>query len=174
MINVYTTGKTGFQLGDNTNIFDFTYVGNVAHAHCLASLALLQTGKLPIIPLQHQRVDGEAFFITNDEPVYFWDFARAVWKAAGSDKGTEHVWVISRDVGMVLGTVLEYAMWIIGRKSKLTPREVKYSCITRYYDCGKANRRLGYKPLVSLQEGITRGVKWFEAEKLKEGEKKEQ
>lgn len=123
---------------------------------------------------EQQRVDGEVFFITNDEPVYFWDFARAIWKAAGSDKGTEHVWVIGTDVGLALGAVLEWGMWLVGRKSKLTRREVKYSSMTRYYDCSKAKRRLGYKPLVSLSEGIKRGVNWFEAEKAKEGEKKGQ
>lgn len=174
ILAVYRNGQTGFQLGPNTNLFDFTYVGNVAHAHCLAALALIRTSQLKTIPTSHERVDGEAFMITNDEPVYFWDFARAVWKAAGSDKGTEHVWVIGYDTGMALGAALEWVMWAVGRKSKLTRREVKYSSMTRYYDCSKAKKRLGYRPLVSLQEGITRGVQWFEAERLKEGEKKEQ
>jgi sterol-4alpha-carboxylate 3-dehydrogenase (decarboxylating) len=172
MIAVVRNGQTGFQLGPNTNLFDFTYVGNVAYAHCLAALALLHTSTLTTIPLSHERVDGEAFMITNDEPIYFWDFARAVWKAAGSDKGTEHVWVIGYDVGMFLGSTLEWGMWAIGRKSKLTRREVRYSSMTRYYDCSKAKRRLGYRPLVSLKEGIQRGVDWFEAEKAKEGGEK--
>ncbi len=107
IINVYHTQKTGFQLGSNENLFDFTYVLNVAHAHLLASFALLQTSKLPTSPLDYEKVDGEAFFITNDQPVYFWDFARAVWKAAGSEKGTEHMWTMSKDVGMFIGGVLE-------------------------------------------------------------------
>jgi len=166
---VYRNGQTGFQLGPNTNLFDFTYVGNVAYAHILAALALLHSSKLTTIPLSHERVDGEAFMITNDEPVYFWDFARAIWKAAGSDKGTEHVWVIGTETGLALGATLEWIMWAIGRKSKL-----RYSSMTRYYDCSKAKLRLGYKPLTSLQEGITKGVNWFEAQRLKEGEKKGQ
>lgn len=112
--------------------------------------------------------------ITNDEPVYFWDFARAVWKAAGNEKGTEHVWIIPRDVGMFIGGVLEWGMWAMGRTPQLTRRQVRYSTMTRYYDCSKAKTRLGYKPLVSLQEGITRGVRWFEENRVKEGEKKSQ
>ena len=78
IINVHRTNKTGFQLGENKNLFDFTYVLNVAHAHLLAAYALLQTYKLATAPLDYEKVDGEAFFVTNDEPVYFWDFARAV------------------------------------------------------------------------------------------------
>jgi sterol-4alpha-carboxylate 3-dehydrogenase (decarboxylating) len=172
IIAVHTTGKTGFQLGDNTNLFDFTYVANVAHAHILASLALLATSRLQTQPLDHEKVDGEVFFITNDSPVPFWDFARMVWKAAGSEKGTEHVWVISRDVGMALGGMLELGMWMVGRKPKLTRRQVRYSCMTRYYDIGKAKRRLGYKPIVGLEEGVRIGVGWFlEQEKKAASEK---
>lgn len=174
MVDVYLSGKTGFQLGDNNNLFDFTYVGNVAHAHCLAALFLLQTTKLATAPLDHEKIDGEVFFITNDQPIYFWDYARAVWKAAGSDKGTEHVWHIPYDVGMAIGGILEWGMWLVGREAKLTRRQVKYSCMTRYYDCGKAKRRLGYAPLVGLQEGIDRAVKHYLTVKKQEEENKAQ
>lgn len=160
MYNAYKDGKTGFQLGNNKNLFDFTYVGNVAHAHLLAANALYQTSQMATAPLDHEKVDGEVFFITNDEPVPFWDFARGVWKAAGSTQGTENVWVIPKDVGIAIGGLLEWVMWGLGRSPKLTIRQVKFSCMTRYYDCKKAKQRMGYRPLVGLWEGIERGVKW--------------
>jgi sterol-4alpha-carboxylate 3-dehydrogenase (decarboxylating) len=174
MIKVYQNGQTGFQLGANENLFDFTYVGNVAHAHLLAARALIYTSTLSTSPLDHERVDGEAFFITNDSPVYFWDFARAVWKAAGSKKGTEHVWVIGKETGLKIGYALEWVMWAVRRQSKLTRREVKYSSMTRYYDISKAKKRLGYAPIVSLGEGIEIGVKWFQEERMKGLEMKAQ
>jgi sterol-4alpha-carboxylate 3-dehydrogenase (decarboxylating) len=34
---VYERQQTNFQIGDNTNMFDWTYVENVAHAHLLAA-----------------------------------------------------------------------------------------------------------------------------------------
>lgn len=34
---VIKNGQTKFQIGDNSNLFDWTYVGNVAHAHLLAA-----------------------------------------------------------------------------------------------------------------------------------------
>ena len=37
LYQVYERGQTHFQIGDNTNLFDWTYVGNVAHAHILAA-----------------------------------------------------------------------------------------------------------------------------------------
>lgn len=161
ILNVYHTGKTGFQLGNNENLFDFTYVENVAHAHLLAARALLYTATVATLPLDTEKIDGEVFFVTNDSPVYFWDFARMVWKAAGSDKGTEHVWVLPKDLMLTLGGAAEWVMWVVGRQPKLTRRQVKYSCMTRYYDISKAKRRLGYVPLVGLQDGIERAVKWF-------------
>lgn len=106
--------------------------------------------------------------------MYFWDFARTIWAYAGSEKGTEHVWVISRDVGLALGGVLEWVFWAMGRQSKLTRRQVKYSSMTRYYSCGKARQRLGYEPIVGLNEGLRRGVKWFEDQRTKEVSKKDQ
>ena len=37
LYQVYERGQTHFQIGDNTNLFDWTYVGNVARAHLLAA-----------------------------------------------------------------------------------------------------------------------------------------
>ena len=174
MIKVYREGKHHFQLGPNTNLFDFTYVLNVAHAHLLAAHALLHSHTLSTPPLNHEKIDGETFFITNMEPVYFWDFPREIWKNLGNKEGNESVWVIGQEVGNVLGSVMDWGMWCVGKKSKLTPREVKYSCMTRYYDCSKARTRLGYEPIVGLKEGVRKAVGWFEEESRREGEKKGQ
>jgi sterol-4alpha-carboxylate 3-dehydrogenase (decarboxylating) len=173
-LSAYTTNKTGFQLGDNNNLFDFTYVRNIAHAHLLDAYALLVTSQSTTAPLDHEKVDGEAFIITNDQPVYFWDFARAVWKAAGNEKGTEHVWVIGKDIGLVLATVVEWGVWLVGRDTPFKRRIVRYASLTRYYDCSKAKRRLGYKPIVSLQDGIQRAVSFWLEEQKTAGEKKGQ
>jgi sterol-4alpha-carboxylate 3-dehydrogenase (decarboxylating) len=174
MLDLYYTNKTNFQVGDNTNLFDFTYVGNVAHAHLLAAHLLLSTSKLSTTPLDHEKVDGEAFIITNDAPIYFWDFPRQLWAIAGNTKGTEGVWTITKGVGVPLATVAETALWLIGKKSKLTPRGIRFSCMTRYYNIGKAKERLGYKPIVSTREGMERSVKAFIAEKESEKDKKTQ
>lgn len=174
LLNVHYTNRTGFQLGDNTNLFDFTFVKNVAHAHLLAAAALLATAKLKTTPLDIERVDGEAFLITNGSPVLFWDMARAVWAAAGSTKGTEHVWVIGKDFALGLAGFVEGLFWIVGKTPNLTKMKVQYSCMTRYFSIDKARRRLGYEPLVPLDEGIKITVKHFEEERAKDGEKKSQ
>ncbi|KAL7799164.1 3-beta hydroxysteroid dehydrogenase/isomerase family domain-containing protein [Trichoderma ceciliae] len=160
-LRAYHNGKSHIQLGENTNIFDFTYVGNVAHAHLLAARLLLITAGTRTIPLSHERVDGEVFFITNDSPVYFWDFARAVWRAAGNEKGTEGVWEIPRGMSLLLGSASETFFGIIGKPPTFTKLRALVSTMTRYYNINKAKRVLRYEPLWTLQEGISRGVGWF-------------
>ncbi|KAK0628450.1 3-beta hydroxysteroid dehydrogenase/isomerase family-domain-containing protein [Bombardia bombarda] len=168
MINIYRQGRTGVQVGDNDNLFDFTYVENVAHGHLLAARALLVTASMSAVPLDTEKVDGEAFLITNDSPVYFWDFCRAVWAAAGSPLGTDHVWIMPRSTGMVLGFLSEIFFSIIRKPPTFNRQRIIYSCMTRYYDISKAKKRLGYQPLVSLDEGVKRSVKWtLEQEKAK-------
>ena len=163
MLKAYEKGQTRFQLGSNENLFDFTYVGNVAHGHILAAEALLASAKLGVEPLDHERVDGQAFFITNGSPVYFWDFARTVWAVAGDKTEPSQVWVIDRDIGLLLGWLIEWIFWIVtfGGTPNLTRQKVKYSCMSRYYNIEKAHQRLGYLPIWELEESVDRSVKWF-------------
>ncbi|KAF1992147.1 sterol-4-alpha-carboxylate 3-dehydrogenase [Aulographum hederae CBS 113979] len=156
-------GQYKAQLGSNDNLFDFTYVGNIAYAHLLAAGALLSTHAiLPSIPLDMERVDGEAYFITNDTPVYFWDFARAVWKAAGASDAMldpKKVWVLHADFAMFIGNAMEWVYWGLRKGApSLTWQKAKFSTINRYHNVGKAKKRLGYDPIVDLEEGIKRGV----------------
>jgi sterol-4alpha-carboxylate 3-dehydrogenase (decarboxylating) len=154
-----------FQLGDNNNLFDFTYVGNIAYAHMLAAELLIATfdrkvsGGAP--PLDHERVDGEAFNITNDSPVYFWDMARAIWALTGRVVEPHQVWALAEGMLTVVGGILENVFWVFGKKPRLTRREVRYSCMTRYYSCNKAKRRLRYEALVPLDEGVARAVGYY-------------
>ncbi|KAK8095370.1 erg26- C-3 sterol dehydrogenase [Apiospora kogelbergensis] len=168
MVNIYEQGKHNVQIGENENLFDFTYVENVAHAHLLAARALLVTAAAETQPLDHERVDGEAFLVTNGEPVYFWDFTRAVWRAAGSDKGPGSAWTLARETGLMLGFLSEVYFGIVRKPATFNRQRIIYSCMTRYYDITKARRRLGYEPLVSLSEGVKRAVAWTLEQKKKE------
>ncbi|KAK7753207.1 erg26, C-3 sterol dehydrogenase [Diatrype stigma] len=159
-VNLYREGRDKVQVGENTNLFDFTYVENVAHAHLLAARALLVTHAAKTAPLDHEKVDGEAFLVTNDQPVYFWDMMRAIWAAAGSQKGPGSAWVLGRELGIVLGFLSEVVFGLLRKPPTLNRQRIVYSCMTRYYDISKAKRRLGYKPLVSLGEGVRRAVRW--------------
>lgn len=48
LYKVYEDGKTHYQIGDNNNLFDWTYVENVAHAHLLAADKLDHSPPAPL------------------------------------------------------------------------------------------------------------------------------
>lgn len=172
LLKAYYGRKTKFQLGDNMNLYDFTYVGNVAYAHILATIALLNTHELPTMPLDHERVDGEAFIITNGSPVYFWDFARLVWIAAGDQTELSQVWTIGKGLGLQLVSLSEWLFWFAGgRKPALSWKAFNYSSMARYFNIDKAKTLLGYRPLVGMEEGVTRTVRYIQEQ---EGRKKMQ
>lgn len=175
MVTALRKGQTKFQVGENDNLFDFTYVENVAHGHVLALRALLHSHSLlPTVPLDSERVDGEAFFITNGQPVYFWDFVRGVWHAAGDRMPLSSVWHLDQGFAMAVGAILETMFWFLGKTPNLTRAQVRYSTMTKYHSIDKARKRLGYAPIVDLDEGIRRGVGYILEQEERERQKKGQ
>ncbi|KAL1305717.1 hypothetical protein AAFC00_007304 [Neodothiora populina] len=163
MLQAYYKGQTKFQLGENTNLFDFTDNQNVAHAHHLAATALLTTLEREeqgqARPLEHEKVDGEAFFITNDSPIYFWDFTRSVWRHAGDQTAPSSIWHISKGMALFIATAMEWIFWLLRLGApNLTRTKVNFSCMTRYYNIDKAKRRLGYRPVITTEQGLPLAV----------------
>lgn len=162
LLNLYDTGKTNIQLGENTAQIDLAYVGNVAYAHILAAVGLY---KMQEHTPDNERIDGEAFFVTNDEPYHFWSFARAVWTAAGDQSDAKNVWIIPKNVGLIMATLAEWIFWLIfwgTKEPTLTRRKVKHTCMNRTFCINKVKNRLGYRPQVSMKDGIERSVAWFQ------------
>jgi sterol-4alpha-carboxylate 3-dehydrogenase (decarboxylating) len=155
ILDAYFRGQTKVQIGDNRNLFDFTENTNVAYGHYLAAAALVGCQNDQRLPGDDAKVDGEAFLITNDEPRFFWDFTRLVWQYAGDTTRPEQVWVISRTWALLLAGLLEWIFWALGLGgAPLTRTKVRLSCMTRYFCIDKAKKRLGYQPLVGLEDGL--------------------
>ncbi|KAF2185777.1 hydroxysteroid dehydrogenase [Zopfia rhizophila CBS 207.26] len=156
-------GRNRLQVGDGKNMYDWTYVGNTAHAHILAAKALLRIdlAKPPTPEDEAKRVDGEAFVITNDEPWPFWEFIRTVGATAGYPVKKEEIWVVPAWLFYAIAVVAEWSVWAISlgrRESHMNREMVKYLTMTRTFDITKAKERLGYRPQVGVREGIQRAV----------------
>lgn len=145
-------GQSKFQVGDNNNLFDWTYVGNVADAHVLAAQKIIN-------PEFASKLGGETFFITNDAPTYFWTLARTVWKADGHIDN--YYIVLKRPVAMVFGYISEFFAKLKGKEAGLTPFRVKIVCAQRYHNISKAKRILGYNPEVDIETGIQYTLDWM-------------
>lgn len=145
-------GQSKFQLGDNNNLFDWTYAGNVADAHVLAAQKILD-------PIGAQSIGGETFFVTNDAPTYFWTLARTVWKADGHID--PYNIVLSRPVAIAAGYLSQFFSNLLKKEPGLTAFRAKITCATRYHDISKAKELLGYTPEVSLEDGIQHTLDWI-------------
>jgi sterol-4alpha-carboxylate 3-dehydrogenase (decarboxylating) len=151
-VQVYKDRKTHFQIGDNTNLFDWTYVDNVVHAHVLAADKLGTS----------RDVAGQVFHITNGEPLPFWDFPRMVWsrlaEAGVEPVPTKRTICLPRMIGFLIAIIMEFLALFTRKEPTFTRFRVTYCCVDRYHDIEKARKLLGYKPVVSTNIGVERMV----------------
>ncbi|KAJ7490126.1 3-beta hydroxysteroid dehydrogenase/isomerase family-domain-containing protein [Mycena galericulata] len=160
----FKLGLTCVQLGDNTNLFDRTYVTNVAHAHVLAIQKLDD-------PVAACDVAGHAFFINDGEPVPFWDHMRDIWAiffhAFPSRSKPKYVIVIPKTIALILANVVVFLSWILGKnETAFTPHTVVFATTAMCFSNAKAKRVLGYEPRINIQEGFKRTAQWFESNQL--------
>ncbi|KND04082.1 sterol-4-alpha-carboxylate 3-dehydrogenase (decarboxylating) [Spizellomyces punctatus DAOM BR117] len=160
---LYEAAKKGnwkFMIGDNSSLFDWTYVDNVSYAHILAAENLDQ----------RPGVAGEAFYITNDTPVFFWDIPKFLYNELGYRNTLRTR--IPKSIGLVLGSLVDIVVAVLRPVKKIDPTFNKFrvQVITnnRYLDISKAKNVLGYKPIVSLEEGLKRTAKYWK--KVQEAE----
>lgn len=135
-------GETPFILGSGTNLQDYVYVSNVADAHVLAVSNLLGSGTAA----------GEAFFITNGEPITVRDLCVAVWKEFGHFPPFQVR--IPEGLAWLMGWGLEWVSWLTGVKGTFSRGVMLDATKTRYVSISKARTVLGYEPRVGLPEAL--------------------
>jgi sterol-4alpha-carboxylate 3-dehydrogenase (decarboxylating) len=152
-------GEHKIQVGNNESIFEAIYAPSAASAHVLAAKALLSAKNDSKAP----KVDGEAFFVSDDSPRRFWDFVYDVLAAAGDDTAGKNMKVVPFWVVFAMAYLGEWAYWVftLGTKQPaLRVSDIRFLREGSQFSISKAKERLGYKPLFSQEEGIKRSVKW--------------
>ena len=159
-LDVLKSGQHKMQIGDNTNLFDTVSVENVANAHLLAAKALLAAN----LQTTGLKVDGEAFNITDDDPIPFWDFQRLIWAVAGTKIKLEEITIFPAWFILSLASLVEWIYWVftLGRRRPKTFRRhvMEYAACTRTFSIEKAKERLGYRPVRYREAHIKAGVEW--------------
>ncbi|CAM8970537.1 unnamed protein product [Rhodiola kirilowii] len=142
-----------FIIGDGNNLYDFTYVENVAHAHVCAERALASAEDVA------ERAAGQAYFITNMEPIKFWEFVSLILEGLGYERPRIK---IPAAVIMPIAHMVELLYKFLGpygmKVPQLTPSRVRLLSCSRTFSCSKAKERLGYTPLVSVKEGLDKTI----------------
>ncbi|KAJ6614886.1 3-beta hydroxysteroid dehydrogenase/isomerase family-domain-containing protein [Mycena sp. CBHHK59/15] len=153
----FKRGLTCIQLGDNSNLFDRTYVANVANAHVLAIKRLDN-------PVEICEAAGHTFFINDGQPVPFWDHMQDIWdifyQMFPSTPKPRYTIVIPRAIALILANIVLFLSWMTCRKElTFTPHNVMFATTTMYFNNDKARRVLGYEPKFSIDEGMRRTAK---------------
>ena len=134
--------ETPFVVGNGSNLWDVTYVTNVADAHVLAAQNLMSS----------KTAAGEAFFIQNNEPITFRDFCLAIWAHFGHTPSFEvHIPMF---LLYLVGWLCEWLTWFFRTTTTLSRGSVRDACSIRYASGEKARRILGYQARVGIDEGI--------------------
>lgn len=124
---------------------DTVYVDNAAEAHLLALDELAGRG----------RCAGNAYFITNGEPRPVADIMRALLEAAGE---RPNIGQVPLPVARAAAVVVE-GLWR-GLRLKSDPPVsrfiVEHLATSHWFDISAAARDFGYRPRVSIDEGLAR------------------
>lgn len=124
---------------------DTVYIDNAARAHVLALENLTGPGTAA----------GRAYFITNGEPTPIGDMLARLLEAAGE---APRIGTVPLPLAMAAATAVEW-LWRGLRKRSDPPLSrfvVEHLATAHWFDLTAARRDLGYRPVVSIDEGLRR------------------
>lgn len=139
-------GKLRLSVGlRNRKLSDFTYVDNLIDALLLADERLA-----PESP-----VAGQAYFVTNGEPLPFFEFVSRVLRELELPKIVGAVpYPIAYAAAAIKESIDTLRGGTLHAEEGMSRFAVRYMVRHHYFDIGKARRDLGYVPKVGLDEAI--------------------
>ena len=140
-------------VGPGDNKVDTTYIDNAAEAHVLAADALAT----------NPSAAGRAYFISQGEPIAIREIINAILHAGGVAPVTRHV---SRRTAIMAGVVLEgvYSLFRLHGEPRMTRFLAEELASSHWFDISAARNELGYKPRISIGEGLDRLEAWLNEE----------
>jgi 2-alkyl-3-oxoalkanoate reductase len=138
------------KVGDGSNLVDISYIDNVAHAHILAAKNLSEKGTAA----------GNAYFISQGEPVNLWDWINELFVAMDIAKVEASVsFPVAYRLGWILETMYTFAR--LAKEPKMTRFLAEQLAKSHYFSIAKAQNDLNYEAVISTKEGLRRTVQWL-------------
>ena len=168
-----------FQVGDGKNLMEVVSGENVAIAHVLTAKALLRESEVE----GAGEVSGQAFNISDGQPVPFWHHTRVIWKTARGQDELKNLWRVPAWVMVAIVICLEWVLWL-GTRDRFKPpislsrASMEYCVYNHTYKIDKARKLLGFEPVANhdevLAEATRRAVAGRNAENVDQYEKEKQ
>jgi nucleoside-diphosphate-sugar epimerase len=133
------------RIGPGDNLISMVYVENAAAAHLQAE-AKLTLGS---------PVAGQAYFINEPQPVNLWAWINELVARAGLPPVTKSASLRS---AYAAGAVLESLWWLLrlSGEPSMTRFLAQQLGGSHHYSIARAERDFGYRPIVSVEEGMRR------------------
>ena len=143
------------QIGNGKNRIDTIYIDDAADAHILAADKLQQ----------HPALSGKIYFISQDEPVPAWDMINALLKAAGCRPVSKSV---PFRIAWLSGALLEiiYKTLPLSGEPYITRFMAEAVSQAHWFNISAAKKDLGYKPKITIAEGLKRLEDWLRTNKF--------
>jgi nucleoside-diphosphate-sugar epimerase len=144
MLQTAISGKLRI-FGKGENAVSFTHADNIAHGLVLAAAKLWQEGP-------ESRAAGEFFVVTDTGARNFWDAVDMAIEECGLPSLRSRMHLSPNLLSLIahLGSVYTQ---LTGRFVKLTPFTLRMLIINRTFCTAKARHLLGYKPVISFEDG---------------------
>ncbi|MBS0204282.1 MAG: NAD-dependent epimerase/dehydratase family protein [Planctomycetes bacterium] len=138
------------RVGTGTNLVDTVYIDNAADAHLLAAEKLSADSPAA----------GNAYFITNGEPLPLWDLINRMLACADLPPVQRR---ISAGAAYLAGSILEAVYRWTGRTDEppMTRFVARQLATAHWFDITAARKDLGYAPKVTVDEGLQRLADWL-------------
>ncbi len=153
LVEKMVDGHFGMRMAGNGARHDHIHVANLVHALLLAERALASGAP----------VAGKAYFVSDGRPADFFEFARPFLEGLGST-----VPKLSMPAAPVYHAmrVWQWLHFKLGfPPPMLTPHEVNKAAISHVVSSAAAQRDFGYRPVVSVEEGMAEAIAYFRAKR---------
>jgi nucleoside-diphosphate-sugar epimerase len=137
-------------VGDGRNRVDISYIDNVADAHILAAINLATTGTAA----------GQAFFISQGEPVVLWDWINELFCRVAIQPVRHQV---SFKTAYRAGRMMEllYNLLRLQSEPQMTRFLAEQLAMSHWFSIVNAQKILSYSPKISTSVGMDRLVEWL-------------
>ena len=149
-LEAFAKGRVPFLLGNGSARFDVVHVDNVAHAHLLAAAKLQD-------PETCDQIGGSVYFANEDHAPNYYEFLRPFADACGIRMPRVR---LPGRVVLMLAHAMEAVHRITGVEVPF--HRFHYHILVKdfFFTSASAERDLGYRPIVSPEEGIAQTVEW--------------
>ncbi len=150
-LEAFAERRVPFLLGSGAARFDVVHVDNVVHAHLLAAARLHD-------PATCERVAGGAYFVGEGQAVNYFEFCRPYAEACGIDMPRLR---LPGPAVLLLAHAMELVHRVTG--AEVPFHRFHYHILVKdfFFSNARAERDLGYAPLVSKERGKAQTIEWL-------------